>query len=150
MRFTGATTKYDEQGKAIPKGKKALLEYKTNNPNGLIFDSKAEYLTWLKLLEEQSKGVITDLNRQVSFELIPKQVWFNNVKHKKEVVRPLVYIADFTFKRGDKLIVMDCKGWKQKTDKSGKTKWSAYTDDVYKLKKKLFLHKYPDYIFEES
>ena len=150
MRFTGATTKYDEQGKPIPKGRKALTEYKIKNPNGLVFDSKAEYQVWLKLLEEQSKGLIFNLRRQIPFELIPKQDWYNNLKAKKEVIRPLVYIADFVFEREGKTVVMDCKGWKQKVDAKGKVKWTAYTDDVYKIKKKLFIYTHPDLIFEES
>ena len=66
------------------------------------------------------------------------------------------YRADFTFDRtlsnGQiQQVVLDCKGWKLKRDKTtGKETYSVYTDDVYQIKKKIFLEKYPQYIFEEA
>ena len=76
----------------------------------------------------------------------------NAIKNKLEIVRKVDYIADFTYtdKEG-KTFVVDCKGWKQVKDKkTGKLKWKCYQDDIYKLKKKIFLHKYPDLIFQET
>ena len=83
-------------------------------PDGQVFDSTAEYYRWgmLKLLERAGK--ISDLKRQVSFELIPKQ----------EGERACTYVADFTYIEDGKLVVEDCKGFKT---------------DVYKIKKKLML-----------
>ena len=83
-------------------------------PDGQVFDSALEYHRYnlLKLLERG--GAISDLKRQVSFELIPKQ----------EGERACSYVADFTYLEDGKLVVEDCKGFKT---------------DVYKIKKKLML-----------
>ena len=45
-----------------------LIDYKTNV---LEFDSKTEYQRWLELKKMESSGIITDLRRQVPFEIIP-------------------------------------------------------------------------------
>jgi len=150
MNFRGSITKYDEQGKALPKGKNVLSQYKKKNPDSLIFDSKSEYNTWIMLKTLEGKGSITNLQRQITFPLLPKMNWFNNVKSKNEVIRPLTYIADFVFTEDGKTVVMDCKGWKYKEDKNGKGKWLVYKDDVYIIKKKLFLHLNPNLIFREN
>lgn len=83
-------------------------------PDGQVFDSALEYHRYnlLRLLERG--GAISDLKRQVSFELIPKQ----------EGERACSYVADFTYLEDGKLVVEDCKGFKT---------------DVYKIKKKLML-----------
>ena len=39
-----------------------------------VFDSKAEYERFLYLKHQEDIGVITDLKRQVEFEIIPKLV----------------------------------------------------------------------------
>ena len=87
---------------------------KLTTPDGQVFDSVKEYHRWgcLRLLERAGK--ITDLKRQVKFELIPKQ----------EGERACYYIADFTYMENGELVVEDCKGFKT---------------DVYKIKKKLML-----------
>lgn len=87
---------------------------KIKAPDGQVFDSVKEYHRWgcLRLLERA--GRITDLKRQVKFELIPKQ--------KGE--RACYYIADFTYYEDGNLVVEDCKGYKT---------------EVYRLKKKLLL-----------
>ena len=71
-------------------------------PDGQKFDSVKEYHRWgvLRLLERAGK--ISDLKRQVSFELIPKQ----------EGERALTYIADFTYQENGELVVEDVKGYK--------------------------------------
>lgn len=75
--------------------------------DGIIFDSKLEADRWdnLKLLE--SAGEIRDLNRQVPFLLIPKQV---DPETGKVLERQVVYYADFQYytKDGD-LVVEDTK-----------------------------------------
>lgn len=87
---------------------------KIKAPDGQVFDSVKEYHRWgcLRLLERA--GRISDLKRQVKFELIPKQ--------KGE--RACYYIADFTYYEDGNLVVEDCKG---------------YRTDIYRLKKKLLL-----------
>ena len=83
--------------------------------NGETFDSMKEFQRYgvLKLL--QRAGKISDLQRQVSFELIPKQ----------EGERACNYVADFVYQEDGKRVVEDCKGFKT---------------DVYKIKKKLMLY----------
>lgn len=87
---------------------------KMTAPDGQKFDSVKEYHRWgcLRLLERA--GRISDLKRQVRFELIPKQVGESSCS----------YIADFVYNEDGKQVVEDCKGYKT---------------DVYKIKKKLML-----------
>jgi hypothetical protein len=84
---------------------------KVYTPDG-VFDSQAEYRRWRELKLCEIAGKITHLERQVAFELIPKQ----------DGERAVYYIADFVyFEKGEK-VVEDVKG---------------YATDVFKLKKKL-------------
>lgn len=87
---------------------------KVKAPDGQVFDSVKEYHRWgvLRLLERA--GRITDLKRQVSYELIPKQ----------QGERACDYVADFTYYEDGKLVVEDAKGYR--------------TDD-YIIKRKLML-----------
>lgn len=87
---------------------------KLTAPDGQKFDSVKEFHRWgcLRLLERA--GRISDLKRQVSFELIPKQ----------DGERACSYVADFVYYEDGKLVVEDCKGFKT---------------DVYRMKKKLML-----------
>lgn len=89
--------------------------------DGMTFDSKKELLRYseLKLLEKN--GMISGLERQVPFELIPKQV-----ENGRVVERAVKYIADFTYYENGKFVVEDVKS-------------SATRTDVYKIKKKLML-----------
>lgn len=90
---------------------------KLKAPDGQVFDSVKEYHRWgcLRLLERA--GEISDLKRQVKFELIPKQ--------KGE--RACYYVADFTYYENGQFVVEDCKGYKT---------------EVYRLKKKLLLWRW--------
>ena len=87
---------------------------KLTAPDGQKFDSVKEYHRWgcLRLLERA--GEISNLKRQVKYELIPKQAG----------ERSCSYIADFTYMENGKLVVEDVKGVKT---------------DAYKIKKKLML-----------
>ena len=87
---------------------------KMKAPDGQVFDSVKEFQRWgcLRLLERAGK--ISDLKRQVQYELIPKQ--------KGE--RACSYIADFTYYENGELVVEDCKGFRT---------------EGYKIKRKLML-----------
>ena len=87
---------------------------KLTAPDGQKFDSVKEYHRWgcLRLLERA--GAISNLKRQVKYELIPKQIG----------ERSCNYVADFTYMENGKLVVEDVKGVKT---------------DAYKIKKKLML-----------
>ena len=85
--------------------------------DGITFDSykEAQRYAILKILEKQ--GHIENLQRQVKYELIPKQ--------KGE--RAAFYVADFVYKENGQEVVEDCKGFRT---------------DVYKIKRKLMLKTY--------
>lgn len=116
----------------------AFKKNKYNNAktevDGHVFDSKkeAKYYTYLKAL--QSAGKIKNLELQPRYELQPGYrgrggVW----------VRPISYVADFRYKDvvDGTIVVVDVK--------------SKITESnpVYRLKRKLFLYRYPDVIFRE-
>lgn len=99
-----------------------MIESKYHNKpceiNGEKFDSRREARRYGELQWLLKAGQIKDLERQVKFELIPRQ----------DGERVCSYVADFTYyeKNGDNwvYIVEDCKGAKT---------------DVYKIKRKLML-----------
>lgn len=45
----------------------------TDPATGFVFDSKAEFIRWCELRIMERAGKITDLQRQVKYELIP--IW---------------------------------------------------------------------------
>lgn len=79
--------------------------------NGQTFDSQHEFERWCELSLLQRGKVISELQRQVKFELIPAQY-----EDGKLVERAVSYIADFTYfdKAQGKTIVEDAKGVKTK------------------------------------
>ena len=80
---------------------------KLDTPDGK-FDSKKEYQEWLKLKALEKQGLITDLERQVGYVLIPAQY---NEKGKL-IEYPCSYVADFVYKNQGIEIVEDVKGFK--------------------------------------
>ena len=73
--------------------------------NGLTFDSRRELKEWVALESLQHAGVITDLQRQVKYVLIPSQTREDGTKE-----RPVTWTADFVYKRDGKTVVADAKG----------------------------------------
>lgn len=74
--------------------------------DGIKFDSKHEAERWCELKLMERGKVITGLNRQVKFELMPSQKIDGKV-----VERPCTYIADFTYTDKDgRFVVEDAKG----------------------------------------
>ena len=94
------------------------------------FDSKSEYERYLLLLDMERNGLITDLKRQVTYELLPKQTKIvrKELKTKvKEVVkvveRPMQYTCDFTYLDSEgNYIVEDHKGSKLNVDEAVRIK----------------------------
>ena len=74
--------------------------------NGIRFDSVKEGNRWMELQMLQKAGVISDLQRQVKFELQPE------FYYKGKKIRPINYIADFTYYENGEYIVEDVKGVK--------------------------------------
>lgn len=87
------------------------------------FDSQGEYKRWLELVELERRGEIQRLERQVRFELIPK-----NDRHRKTE-----YVADAVYWQGGEMIVEDTKG---------------FETPEYTLKKKLMYHVHGIAIYE--
>lgn len=84
------------------------------------WDSKHEYAVWQKLYDKEKNGKISELKRQVPFELIPAQYHEydeeiqlktkTKIVHKKKLVEHGVkYVADFTFTENGKFCVVDAK-----------------------------------------
>lgn len=99
---------------------------KKTKVNGITFDSKAEAQRYCELLLLIRHGDITDLVLQPEYELIPA------FKKNGKRYRKTVYKADFSYidVKNNKVIVEDVKGVKT---------------PVYRLKKKLFEYRYPEY-----
>lgn len=95
---------------------------KTKTSDGLVFDSLKEARRWEELLILQKAGKISDLQRQVSFELLPNQYeTFERYSKagrrladgQKLIERKVDYIADFVYlDENGKMIVEDTKGFK--------------------------------------
>lgn len=89
--------------------------------DGMTFDSVKEYNRWRELSLLQRAGAITDLQRQVEFELIPAQrepdrVGVRGGKIKgKTIEKAVKYVADFTYHKGNEFIVEDVKSPATKT-----------------------------------
>lgn len=75
--------------------------------DGIEFDSIKECQRYCELKLMQRAGVISDLQMQVPFELIPTQRIDGKV-----VERPVTYIADFVYKQDGQKVVEDTKGYK--------------------------------------
>lgn len=111
-------------------GKNAGNKYRNKKiiVDGVRFDSHKEYNRFVELNMLQKAGVISDLQRQVRFEIIPKTA----------TERAAYYVADFVYKKADgKMICEDVK--------------SPMTKKLhdYILKRKLMKWRYPEYVFQE-
>lgn len=89
--------------------------------DGETFDSVKEYRRFCELLLLEKGGVISDLQRQVKYVLIPSQK-----EGKKTIERECSYKADFVYTDNEtgETVVEDVKGMRT---------------EVYKIKRKLML-----------
>lgn len=103
--------------------------------NGEIYDSIREYQRMCELTLLENSGYISDLKRQVIFELIPTQREPDTVgkrggvKKGKVIEKKCVYIADFTYIDNEtgEYVVEDVKGIRT---------------EAYKIKRKLMLYQH--------
>lgn len=93
--------------------------------DGITFDSQKEARRWQELKLMLRAGIISDLRRQVAFELIPA------IKDDtgKVIQRPTHYVADFVYSENGNVVVEDVKSEATKTP-------------LYNLKKKLMRWQY--------
>lgn len=101
-----------------------MTKYKNKKVSfdGEIFDSKKEASRFIELKMLEKAGAITELRRQVAFELIPPQKI-----NGRSVERACNYKADFVYTENGETIVEDTKGFKTKD---------------YIIKRKLMLYVY--------
>ena len=98
-----------------------------------VFDSKKEYNRYLELMLKQQAGEISDLRRQVDFELLPAVYEIveridrngHTRKVRRCVERGVHYRADFVYMEDGRQVVEDVKG--------------LHTSE-YILKRKMLLH----------
>lgn len=98
--------------------------------DGITFASKAEMRRWFDLRMLERAGVIKNLRRQPAFVL--QDAFIHPIHGRQQAIK---YVADFEYETGGKHIVEDCKG---------------HQTEIYRLKKKLLLAKYPDINFREE
>ena len=103
----------------IPKKVREQLDkiYEADDNQNYIVGLQNQYIVLEMMLKNKQ---ITDLKTQVKFELQP------SFKFKGKTIRSINYIADFTYMKDGKLIIVDTKG---------------YRTEVYKLKKKMMQYK---------
>ena len=88
--------------------------------NGITFDSLKEYRRFCELSLLERAGQITNLQRQVTYLLIPCQYAPDiigkrgGVKRGKLLEREVSYVADFVYTQDGKQVVEDTKGFKTK------------------------------------
>lgn len=107
----------------LPQQQRKYLNKKTI-VDGISFDSKKEARRYQELKQLQQSGAITALRLQPVYELQPK------FKCNGKTERAITYKADFEYIEDGKTIVEDTKGM---------------LTEVFKIKRKLFLCRYPEY-----
>lgn len=90
--------------------------------DGIRFDSRKEANRFYQLRLMERAGEISNLRRQVEYELIPAQK-----TPAGRAVRPVKYVADFVYDDHGKTVVEDVKGVKTRE---------------FQLKSKLMLWRY--------
>lgn len=114
------------------KYKNKKVEY-----DGFGFDSTKEKDRYVFLKDAEKKGIITDLKRQVKFELIPsiKEKYVKQLKTKEKecertVQLAISYTCDFQYKKDGAIVVEDVKASPK------------FIDPTYILKEKIFRWKF--------
>ncbi|MDH1336807.1 DUF1064 domain-containing protein [Comamonas thiooxydans] len=79
---------------------------KTVTPDGVKFDSRAEARRWGHLCMQLRAGEISELRRQVAYELVPA-VKYSDASRVKKAIR---YVADFVYVEKGVEVIEDVKG----------------------------------------
>lgn len=103
--------------------------------DGIVFDSLKEARRYTELCEMEEQGFISNLRRQVNYELTPSlkaNEYYAvklGVKKGSTILQASYYVADFVYldKENKQIVVEDCKGYKTKD---------------YILKKKFMFYRY--------
>lgn len=117
-------------------GKRPKYKNKKVDYEGVTFDSKKERDRYLVLKDAESKGRISNLERQVKFVLVPaiREKYVEQLKTKERVKertiqKAITYTCDFAYFVDGEYVVEDVKA---------SPKQSAL-DKAYVLKKKMML-----------
>ena len=112
---------------------------KKTEVDGIVFDSKKEAQRYQQLKLMEKAGVICNLKRQVKYELVPAQ-HING----KLVERAVTYTSDFEYdelvKARQRTVMVYNSG--TVTGQHIVEDVKGVQTDVYKIKRKLMLHKY--------
>ncbi len=107
--------------------------------DGVTWDSKREYQRWLVLRQAEKDGLISDLERQPKYELVPaiKETYIKHLKTKDKVCErtaqlPITYTADFRYIKDGNTVVEDVKA----------SPHMAALDPKFLIKEKLFRWKF--------
>lgn len=98
-----------------PAAKPVRAKYRNKKTEicGVKFDSNAEAMRFVQLCRMQEAGLISNLRRQVAFELAPAV----KIPGKSRMSPPLRYFADFTYDDQDgKRVIEDVKGQERVTE----------------------------------
>lgn len=113
---------------------------KAKDELGNVFDSAGELGRWRWLQLMERRGIIRDLKRQVSYELLPAVTSFRpkqlktKVRYEERQLFPAYkYVADFVYERNGQTIVEDYKGFRTA---------------IFKLKKAMLYNRYGIEVFE--
>lgn len=113
--------------------------------DGYVFDSKKEKARYMELKAAIEAGVITDLQRQVRYELEPpvveeyeEQLKTKVVRKTRTVQRGIYYTCDFQYVKDGKLVVEDVKS----------SPAQAKLDKAYQIRKKLLFARYGIKVYE--
>lgn len=98
--------------RAEEKQERAKYRNKKTEISGVKFDSKAEASRWVQLSRMQEAGLISNLRRQVPFELAPAV----KIPGKHRMSPPLRYFADFVYVQDGKEVIEDVKGMQKVTE----------------------------------
>lgn len=105
--------------------------------NGILFDSKKEKDRFVFLKDAEEQGLISNLQRQVKFELLPaiKEKYIKHLKTKEKecertVQLAISYTCDFQYEKDGVVVVEDIKPS------------PALIPKEFVLKEKLFRYKY--------
>ena len=108
------------------RNKKVLVD-------GVAFDSKKEAKRYRELKLMEDAGMISRLERQVKFDLLPNQ----KDPDGKVIERKVQYVADFVYMKNGKVVVEDVKGYRD---------GGAYR--VFVIKRKLMLYRFGLHVIE--
>lgn len=126
----------EQYERMLLKGKrKSKYHAQKESVDGVTFDSKKEAEWYVRFSMMEKSGLISNLRRQVPYELIPVQreaphtTKTGKLMQGKVLERACTYIADFVYhdEETGKEVVVDCKGFRTKE---------------YRIKRKLMLYRY--------